>query len=113
VVCSYNKSDGTLVWFLSYTLAHVYATLEPYPLSSCKERKLIFLCAVACVVASPFVVTDVDGCAEAGINPCKKVADSNGTCIDQKAPNTGFTCACNAGRAWNGSACAGKLATSW
>jgi hypothetical protein len=52
------------------------------------------------------VLECVTSCA---VNPCQNVAGSNGTCIDQKAPNTGFTCACNAGRAWNGSACAGKL----
>jgi hypothetical protein len=54
-----------------------------------------------------FPFPDINGCAEAGGDPCLGVANSNGTCIDQQAPNTGFTCACDAGRTWDGAVCAG------
>lgn len=54
------------------------------------------------------IIADDDGCA--ATNPCEGVAGSNGTCLDEPAPNTGYTCACDAGRLWNGTACAGAWA---
>jgi hypothetical protein len=62
------------------------------------------MCAGFCLLFA--ASSDVEGCA--GSNPCANLDNSNHTCFDQPAALTGYECACDEGRQWNGTACACK-----
>jgi hypothetical protein len=51
---------------------------------------------------------DVDGCAANGACSVSGSSLANGTCIDAKAPSTGFSCGCITGATWSGNACNGE-----
>jgi hypothetical protein len=53
------------------------------------------------------VLAEIESCSP---NPCQGLANSNNTCFDLDPPLDGYTCACDTGYTWNGTACAG---TQW
>jgi hypothetical protein len=65
----------------------------------------LVLALSACLFAHS---ADVDGCVANGACSPGGGSLANGTCIDAKAPSTGFSCGCITGATWSGNACDGE-----
>lgn len=74
----------------------MYVAVSAIAHDSCAMMRDV--CCLACCMCVFCSVADFNACS--GL-PCESDGNSNGTCTDQPAPSSGYTCGCNPGYTWH------------